>query len=204
LFGDKIETWIFRRGDVLRASGKLGHKSQPHQVFGPPAHVRNIDFQSVSPAGWQPAGAEAWKTSQTAENISAGRTGQSPMFPRTSACVEPPITGHFPPITRLRASRLAVSRRASTALPLCTATQRRGYNQSPAFAEATAWQADHRSLESFVLRKFLRPGRRSRTTPRRWLRPRCRRRSRRGSWGWGWCCCSCSCRCCCRSSRWCW
>jgi hypothetical protein len=36
--------------------------------------MRNIDFQSVRPAGLQPAPPEA------AENISAGRTGKMPMF----------------------------------------------------------------------------------------------------------------------------
>ncbi len=42
---------------------------------------RNIDFQSVRPAGLQPAeSASAQSESKTAEKISAGRTGRSPMF----------------------------------------------------------------------------------------------------------------------------
>jgi chorismate dehydratase len=40
-----------------------------------PRLIRNIDLQSVRPAGLQPAGCDA------AENISAGRTGNMPMFP---------------------------------------------------------------------------------------------------------------------------
>src|SRR5437870_13488487 len=49
---------------------------------------RNIDLQSVRPAGLQPA--EEPKP-QTAENISAGRTGQSPMFqPGVAAASQTP------------------------------------------------------------------------------------------------------------------
>ena len=40
---------------------------------------RNIDFQSVRPAGLQPA-ARSQRASKTAENISAGHTGKMPMF----------------------------------------------------------------------------------------------------------------------------
>src|SRR5256714_1437733 len=51
--------------------------------FGEPR--RNIDFQSVRPAGLQPA------ESNAAENISAGRTGQSPMFRPESIFESPGI-----------------------------------------------------------------------------------------------------------------
>src|SRR4029077_1444145 len=40
-----------------------------------PRLIRNIDFQSVRPAGLQPVGCDA------AENISAGRTGNMPVVP---------------------------------------------------------------------------------------------------------------------------
>ena len=48
-----------------------------------PRLIRNIDLQSVRPAGLQPAAAAPVQPigSQTAENISAGRTGNMPMFP---------------------------------------------------------------------------------------------------------------------------
>src|SRR5205814_3455714 len=46
----------------------------------------NIDLQSVRPAGLQPAEP---RTLETAENISAGRTGQSPMFQRGANTNEP-------------------------------------------------------------------------------------------------------------------
>ena len=47
-----------------------------------PRLIRNIDFQSVRPAGLQPADSSAMHSqrSRTAENISAGRTGRMPMF----------------------------------------------------------------------------------------------------------------------------
>jgi predicted solute-binding protein/REP element-mobilizing transposase RayT len=47
-----------------------------------PRLIRNIDFQSVRPAGLQPADSGGVKSfeSQTAENISAGRTSKMPMF----------------------------------------------------------------------------------------------------------------------------
>jgi predicted solute-binding protein/REP element-mobilizing transposase RayT len=47
-----------------------------------PRLIRNIDLQSVRPAGLQPAGSSAMECeeSKTAENISAGRTGNMPMF----------------------------------------------------------------------------------------------------------------------------
>src|SRR5207247_5587768 len=46
----------------------------------------NIDLQSVRPAGLQPTEP---RTPETAENISAGRTGQSPMFQRGANTNEP-------------------------------------------------------------------------------------------------------------------
>ena len=47
-----------------------------------PRLIGNIDFQSVRPAGLQPADSARVQPpqSQTAENISAGRTGNMPMF----------------------------------------------------------------------------------------------------------------------------
>src|SRR5437773_8219817 len=52
---------------------------------------RNIDLQSVRPAGLQPAEPKPTESSppQTAENISAGRTGQSPMFQQGANANEP-------------------------------------------------------------------------------------------------------------------
>src|SRR5262249_6983735 len=46
---------------------------------------RNIDWQSVRPAGLQPAESNAPGETGTAENISAGPTGQSPMFRSSDA-----------------------------------------------------------------------------------------------------------------------
>ena len=47
-----------------------------------PRLTRNIDFQSVRPAGLQPADSSAMQSeeSKTAEKISAGRAGKMPMF----------------------------------------------------------------------------------------------------------------------------
>jgi dipeptidyl aminopeptidase/acylaminoacyl peptidase len=41
---------------------------------------RNIDLQSVRPAGLEPAESRTTQTPQTADSMSYGRTGQSPMF----------------------------------------------------------------------------------------------------------------------------
>jgi dipeptidyl aminopeptidase/acylaminoacyl peptidase len=41
---------------------------------------RNIDLQSVRPAGLEPAESQTTQTPHTADSMSAGRTGQSPMF----------------------------------------------------------------------------------------------------------------------------
>jgi chorismate dehydratase len=48
-----------------------------------PRLIRNIDLKSVRPAGLEPAAPVPVQSveSQTAENISAGRTGNMPMFP---------------------------------------------------------------------------------------------------------------------------
>jgi chorismate dehydratase len=45
-----------------------------------PHLIRNIDFQSVRPAGLEPAAPVQHAESQTAENSSAGRTATMPMF----------------------------------------------------------------------------------------------------------------------------
>jgi chorismate dehydratase len=46
-----------------------------------PRLIRNIDLQSVRPAGLQPDAGLEHSESETAENISAGRTGNMRMFP---------------------------------------------------------------------------------------------------------------------------
>ena len=57
----------------------LAYEPEPQKDDGRRrSRVRNIDFQSVCPAGLQPAGLI------TAQNISAERTGQRPMFLRTT------------------------------------------------------------------------------------------------------------------------
>jgi putative transposase len=61
--------------------------------------IRNIDLQSVRPAGLQPAAAAPVQPigSQTAENISAGRTGNMPMFrPPTGLRPAAPSTAQGP------------------------------------------------------------------------------------------------------------
>jgi hypothetical protein len=120
---------------------------------------RNIDFQSVSPAGLQPAVAERRKCPDSGEHLPLGAQGKA----------------------------------------LCSGADVRN--------------ADYRSLLiDHSLMKVLGSRRRCWTNPWRWLKPRCRCHSRRGSgcrrrcscWTHGWCGRHGRCRCGSSGRRWCW